>query len=43
MKEDDYMYPIVVKNAEYAQEKIMDKLISDIAKSFIDETEENNG
>lgn len=41
--EDDYMYPIVVKNAEYAQEKIMDKLISDIAKSFIDETEENNG
>lgn len=41
--EDDYMYPIVVKNAEYAQEKIMDKLISDMAKSFIDESEENNG
>lgn len=41
--EDDYMYPIVVKNAEYAQEKIMDKLISDMAKSFIDEREENNG
>ena len=40
---DDYMYPIVVKNAEYAKEKMMDKLISDMAKSIIDETEENNG
>lgn len=38
--QDDYMYEIVVKNCEYARDRMMDKLISDMAKSMIDETEE---
>lgn len=38
--QDDYMYEIVVKNCEYARDKMMDKLISDMAKNMIDETEE---
>ncbi len=38
--QDDYMYQVVLQNAEYAKDKVMDKLIKDMAKSVMDEMEE---
>ncbi len=37
----DDMYPIVVKNIEYVEGLIMDKLIKEMAQSMIDETKED--
>lgn len=38
---NDEMYPIVVKNIEYVKDLIMDELISEMAKSILDETQED--
>lgn len=38
---DDEMYPIVVKNIEYVKDLIMDELIAEMAKSILDETQED--
>lgn len=35
------MYPIVVKNIEYVKDLIMDELIAEMAKSILDETQED--